>query len=76
MNSDIEYILKSCMQCLRHQNTHMKDHTAMALPVTGLFDRIGLDCVFGLPETAEGHIGLLVITEYLSKYPYANTQYR
>ena len=26
--------------------------------------------MFGLPETKEGYKGLLVITEYLTKYPY------
>lgn len=47
------------------------EHPAKALEVTGLFDRIGLDLTFGLPESPEGYIGLMVITEYLSKYPYA-----
>ncbi len=30
-----------------------------------------MDLVFGLPETSEGYVGLCVITEALSKYPYA-----
>ena len=50
--------------------TPVIEHPALALPITKIFDRIGVDLVFGLPETAEGFKGLLVITEYLTKYPY------
>jgi len=32
---------------------------------------MGIDCIFGLPETDEGYRGILVITEYLTKYPCA-----
>jgi hypothetical protein len=71
MNKDIDYILKTCIQCLRHTPSQIKDHPALALPITGLFDRIGIDCVFGLPKTYDNYCGILVITEYLSKYPYA-----
>jgi transposase InsO family protein len=34
-------------------------------------ERIGIDLAFGLPETDEGYHGVLVITEFLSKYPFA-----
>ena len=27
--------------------------------------------MFGLPVTSDGYTGLVVITEYLTKYPYA-----
>ena len=46
------------------------EHPAQSLPITGIFDRIGIDLVLGLPETPSGYIGMLVITEYLSKYPF------
>jgi hypothetical protein len=36
----------------------------------GLFDRVGIDLVFGLPLTLEGFKGILLITDYLSKYPF------
>jgi hypothetical protein len=71
MLKDIEYIIKTCMICLRHQTSATQNHPALALPITGIFDRIGIDCVFGLPETNDGFKGILVITEYLTKYPYA-----
>ncbi len=32
--------------------------------------QVGLDCIFGLPVRT-GYVGILVIMEYLTKYPYA-----
>ncbi len=34
-------------------------------------DRIGIDLVGGLPDTPSGYKGILVITDALSKYPFA-----
>ena len=39
------------------------EHGAIAIPINAIFDRIGSDCIFGLPETDEGYGGILVITE-------------
>jgi hypothetical protein len=36
-----------------------------------LFDRVGIDYTFGLPESREGYIGVMFITEALSKFPWA-----
>ena len=33
-------------------------------------DKIGIDLVFGLPESKEGFGGVMVITKYLTKYPF------
>ena len=41
------------------------------MAVDGIFDKVGIDLVVSLPITKEGYNGILVITEYLSKYPYA-----
>ena len=41
------------------------------LKMTGIFDRIGIDLVLGLPETVDGYLGVLVIVEYLTKYGWA-----
>ena len=35
-----------------------------------VFDRIGIDLVLGLPVTEEKFVGILVITEYFTKFPY------
>ena len=68
---DIQRTISHCMPCLRHQKTAIQVHPALAIRITGIMDRIGMDLVFGLPETTDGYIGLFVITEALTKYPYA-----
>jgi hypothetical protein len=35
-----------------------------------LFVRLGADLVLGLPLTEEGYNGILLITEYLTKFPH------
>ena len=71
MRKDVYQVVKSCATCHRNQKVPSKEHSAIALPVTNLFDRIGIDLILGLPITNEKYNGILVITEYLSKYPYA-----
>ena len=68
---DIDKFIQSCLTCQRNQKIFPYSHQAIAIPVEGIFDRVGLDLVLGLPETNEGYNGILVITEYLSKFPYA-----
>ena len=41
---------------------------ARALPVKRIFDRVGIDLVFGLPVTKDGYRGIIVFTEYLTSY--------
>ena len=69
MRDDIEKWIQKCDTCNRHQKRHIIDHPAKTIIVTGLFDRIGIDLVGGLPETSDGFKYIMVITEYLSKYP-------
>ena len=71
MVHDVTRVLKQCLVCKRNTKLPSIEHPARALPVTGLFDRVGIDLVFGLPTTSDGFVGILVITEYLSKYPFA-----
>jgi Integrase zinc binding domain len=71
MIKDVESVIKQCLQCKRHHDQQVLDHPAKALAITGIFDRVGIDLVFGLPQTTDGYKGICVITEYLSKYPYA-----
>ena len=71
MREDIEHVINQCTTCLRNKKPRILEHPAMAIEPTGIFDRIGIDLVFGLPETNENYRGILVITEYVSKYPYA-----
>ena len=71
MIEDVTRIVKECLTCQRHQKIRPLNHPAKALEVDGVFDRVGIDLVFGLPPTEEGFKGVVVFTEYLTKYPYA-----
>ena len=71
MIKDIEHYVNHCVICLKHDFSTVKNHSALAIPITGIFDRIGVDLVFGLPETIDGFKGILIITEFLTKFPYA-----
>ena len=71
MLRDVEKVVAQCEACRKEHRVVPMEHPAKALKVNGIFDRIGMDLTFGLPTTQEGYNGLLVITEYLTKYPYA-----
>ena len=71
MMKDIKKYIKRCFKCLRHQKVPVVNHPALSTKITGIFDKIGIDLVFGLPTTSEGYNGILVIIDFLSKYPYA-----
>ena len=71
MKEDVERFIRQCTVCLRNDKKGGMENEAKCLTVGSLFDRIGIDLVFGMPTTADGYRGILVITEYLSKYPYA-----
>ena len=70
MLQDITGFIKACDACQRNESSQVLDHEARNLPISGIFDMIGIDLVFGLPKTSDGFTGLMVVTEYLSKYPF------
>ena len=49
-----------------------KEHRAKAIPAKAIFELAGIDLLFGLPETEKGYKGVMVVTEYVSKYPWAD----
>ena len=59
------------MHCHKHNTYKRISDPALALPIRGSSDRIGIDLAFGLQVTTNGYKGILVITEYLTKFPYA-----
>lgn len=71
MLEDVKKETNTCWTCLRHNKTRIVTGPALSTMITGLFDRVGIDFVFGLPKTKEGYIGIIIMIEYLSKYPYA-----
>jgi hypothetical protein len=47
-------------------------HPARSIKILELLERVAMDLVLGLPsDNPEKYVGILVITEYLSKYPFA-----
>ena len=68
MIDDITTHIEKCEECREFHKIPAIEQKAMAIPIRGIFERIGIDLVFGLPETTDGYVGLVVITEYLSKY--------
>ena len=71
MIDDVKQITNKCEVCLRNNHSKIMQHPAIAIPVNEIFQRIGIDLVLGLPETEDGFKGILVVTEYLTKFPYA-----
>jgi RNase H-like domain found in reverse transcriptase/Reverse transcriptase (RNA-dependent DNA polymerase)/Integrase zinc binding domain/Ty3 transposon capsid-like protein/gag-polyprotein putative aspartyl protease/Zinc knuckle len=72
MTQDVQNFVHRCLTCQRVNSGATQHHPAQALPVEFLFDRIGIDLVLGLPNNNPmQYNGILVITEYLSKYPFA-----
>ena len=67
----VEIFIDSCLTCLRFKRTTILNHPALAIPINDVMERVGIDLVLGLPLTETGFNGILVITEYLTKYPYA-----
>ena len=69
---DVKKVVSSCFTCKRTNKAKVYHHPAQALPILQLFERVGMDLVLGLPADNPNQFnGILVITEYLSKYPYA-----
>ena len=68
---DVERVVARSAACIRHAKRPVMHHPAQALRIHKIFDRWGMDLVHGLPETKRGNKSVIVITEYLSKWPYA-----
>ena len=65
---DVELVVLSCGICARFAPQRVHEHPARALDIPSLFHRVGMDLVLGLPLTVRGNVGVLVLTEYLSKW--------
>ena len=71
MKDQIAHVLRQCEVCARNEREATLNHPAIALRVGGIFDRVGIDLVFGLPETSENYTGVMVITDAFTKFPWA-----
>ena len=70
MSADVAKVISKCLTCQRHQKVPALYHPARAIEVEGIFDQIGIDLVFGLPETKDGYIGVLCIMQRITKFPF------
>ena len=57
---DVITAVKQCTVCQRHQKVSALNYLANAIKVNGIFDRIGIDLVFGLPEKKWLYKGLKI----------------
>jgi hypothetical protein len=71
MSKDVSLAIDSCPQCIRFNRAHAPEHPARSLSIPTIFHRVAMDLTLGLPITERGHNGILVISEYLSKFPVA-----
>ena len=54
MMEDLKHYSSICEKCIRHQTARKVDYPAQSIEVGNIFDCVGMDCVFGLPESPEG----------------------
>jgi hypothetical protein len=69
MYKDVARICHACKVCNQHNDGPRMDALARPTTVSRVFEKVGMDLVFGFPEDPEGYTGCLVLTEYLTKYP-------
>ncbi|CAF0965976.1 unnamed protein product [Brachionus calyciflorus] len=71
MVDDIKQSIKECTTCQKNNKTITKYHHAQVSQLSNLVKRVANDLILGLDEREEGYIGILVIIEFLSNFPYA-----
>ena len=47
MKDQIAHVIKQCEVCARNEREKILSHPARAIPISGIFDRVGCDLVFG-----------------------------
>ena len=69
MDADIESFVKSCVQCAKGKNSHLKSGGLLQpLPIPNLpWEEISVDLIVGLPVTEEGWDAILTIVCRLTK---------
>jgi len=70
LDKDVESLVKQCLQCKRNNKQKIVHHKGIAIRVYKIGDRIGIDIVFCV-ENDQGYIGMVVITEYVTKNAFA-----
>ena len=71
MSKDVKKLIDRCLECQKASKVELVPAIIHPLQVGNIFDRVGIDLTFGFPTSANENCAILVITDYLSKYPYA-----
>ena len=72
MRKDVENYVKNCPVCQsRKPPFRLHKQPLRPIEVNGVFERMAMDVVGPLPLTNRGNKYILVIQEYLTKYPWA-----
>ena len=71
MQRDIEKIISLCDICIRHDKIIKQGNPAQAINIDTIFQRLGIDCITGLPMSKNGYSVMLVVVEYLTKFAWA-----
>ena len=69
MTADTARYIATCPACITRLPTAPVHHPAVALPIPGVCHRVAMDLTLGLPLTVRGNCGVLVVMEYLTKFP-------
>ena len=69
MAEDVAACIATCAACITRLPSAPIHHPAIALPIPGVFHRVAMDLALGFPMAARQNIGVLVIMEYLTKFP-------
>jgi hypothetical protein len=71
MIKTIDQIIATCEICLKFDKIKAVNNPAIPSFIDNVFDKIGIDLINGLPESAEGFQIILVIIEYVTKFAWA-----
>ena len=72
MANDVQLCCNSCDTCQRVNSRMPKQRPELhPIPVTDVWNQIGIDIVGPLPETVRGNKYIITVTDYFSKWPEA-----
>ena len=69
MRQQIQNHVDACHACLQYDKSPKVNHQAFALECSRFNSRVGMDCVFGLNQSRNGYVGMVVFTDYYTKWP-------
>ena len=72
MHADVKELCKRCDRCQRTNHLLQRPRSELhPIPVTKVWNRVGIDLVGPLPETRAGNKYIITLRDYFSKWPEA-----